>query len=255
MHDVKSIFGKLVKRQSGQFGKVHLIREVVVNFSHQLEEIRIRCIELTELWIHFGPIFAPGARWTMWLHHKFTDRKVRGSNPTSASRLPLSRLGQPDSVTSNYPSRVEFTMLRCAPYYYTDQKPGRCAPRTSKDFQCLTVDFLGALPESGGNTGSAMLKYVEWYSMAQWLEREFIDRKVRASNPTSASRLPLSRLGQPDSIPTLVQPSGGTAVRQRKGATAERTTMNIISWHLKHLLQRPIEFVGQSVLMVKKNWN
>ncbi|KAG5451145.1 hypothetical protein CSKR_102686 [Clonorchis sinensis] len=31
--------------------------------------------------------------------------------------------------------------------------------------------------------------------MAQWLKREFTDRKVRGSNPTSASRLPLYRLG------------------------------------------------------------
>ncbi|KAG5444076.1 hypothetical protein CSKR_104237 [Clonorchis sinensis] len=56
----------------------------------------------------------------------------------------------------------------------------------------------------------------------KWLERELTDRKVRGSNPTSASRLPLSRLGQPGSIPALVQPSGGMAVRHRKGATAER---------------------------------
>ncbi|KAG5454893.1 AAA ATPase midasin [Clonorchis sinensis] len=60
---------------------------------------------------------------------------------------------------------------------------------------------------------------------ARWpqsLEREFTDRTVRGSNPTSASRLPMSRLGQPGSIPGLVQPSGGMAVRHRKDATAER---------------------------------
>ncbi|KER29706.1 hypothetical protein T265_03723 [Opisthorchis viverrini] len=34
---------------------------------------------------------------------------------------------------------------------------GRCAPRTSKDFQCLTIDAFGALPESGGNAGSVIL--------------------------------------------------------------------------------------------------
>ncbi|KAG5444744.1 hypothetical protein CSKR_113850 [Clonorchis sinensis] len=45
----------------------------------------------------------------------------------------------------------------------------------------------------------------------KWLERELTDRKVRGSNPTSASRLPLSWLGQPGSIPALVQPSGGMA--------------------------------------------
>ncbi|KER27564.1 hypothetical protein T265_05383 [Opisthorchis viverrini] len=56
----------------------------------------------------------------------------------------------------------------------------------------------------------------------KWLEREFTDRKVRGSNLTSASRLPLSRLGQPGSIPALVQPSGGMTARHRKSATAER---------------------------------
>ncbi|KER21462.1 hypothetical protein T265_10223 [Opisthorchis viverrini] len=55
-----------------------------------------------------------------------------------------------------------------------------------------------------------------------WLEREFTDQKVHGLNPTSASRLPLSRLWQPGSIPALVQPSGGMAVRHRKGATAGR---------------------------------
>ncbi|KER29761.1 hypothetical protein T265_03671 [Opisthorchis viverrini] len=31
----------------------------------------------------------------------------------------------------------------------------------SKDFQCLTIDVFGALPESGGNTGPAILKYAQ----------------------------------------------------------------------------------------------
>ncbi|KER27804.1 hypothetical protein T265_05225 [Opisthorchis viverrini] len=53
-------------------------------------------------------------------------------------------------------------------------------------------------------------------------EREFTDRKVRGSNPTSASRLPLSRLGQPGSISALVVPSGDTATRHRMGATVEQ---------------------------------
>ncbi|KAG5454952.1 hypothetical protein CSKR_105888 [Clonorchis sinensis] len=57
---------------------------------------------------------------------------------------------------------------------------------------------------------------------SQWLEREFTDRKVRSWNPTSESRLLLSRLGQPGSIPALVLPSGGMAARHRKGVTAGR---------------------------------
>ncbi|KAG5441208.1 hypothetical protein CSKR_102420 [Clonorchis sinensis] len=56
----------------------------------------------------------------------------------------------------------------------------------------------------------------------KWLELEFTDRKVRGSNPTSACRLLLSRLGQTGSIPALVLPSGGMAARHRKGVTAER---------------------------------
>ncbi|KAG5455066.1 hypothetical protein CSKR_104572, partial [Clonorchis sinensis] len=65
--------------------------------------------------------------------------------------------------------------------------------------------------------------------IAQRLERERTDRKVRGSNPTSASRLPLSRLGQPGSIPALVLPSGGMATRHRKGATAERFSFDSVA--------------------------
>ncbi|GAA57604.1 hypothetical protein CLF_112960 [Clonorchis sinensis] len=56
---------------------------------------------------------------------------------------------------------------------------------------------------------------------ARRLEREFTGRNEGCSNPTSAPQLPLSRLEQPRSIPALVPPSGGMAVRHRKGTTAE----------------------------------
>ncbi|KER29551.1 hypothetical protein T265_03849 [Opisthorchis viverrini] len=42
------------------------------------------------------------------------------------------------------------------------QKPGRCALRTSKEFQCLTIHVFGASPESVGKTGSAMLNLPGW---------------------------------------------------------------------------------------------
>ncbi|KER22216.1 hypothetical protein T265_09639 [Opisthorchis viverrini] len=68
--------------------------------------------------------------------------------------------------------------------------------------------------------------------LPKWLEREFTDWKVRGSNPTSASRLPLSKFGQPGSIPdplvqpgsiaALVLPSGDMADRHRKSVRAER---------------------------------
>ncbi|KAG5442210.1 hypothetical protein CSKR_100203 [Clonorchis sinensis] len=57
--------------------------------------------------------------------------------------------------------------------------------------------------------------------MVQWFECEFTDRKVRGSNPTSASRLPLSGLGQPGCIQALMLPTDSMAVRHRKGVTAE----------------------------------
>ncbi|KER28124.1 hypothetical protein T265_04962 [Opisthorchis viverrini] len=50
-------------------------------------------------------------------------------------------------------------------------------------------------------------------------QREFTDR---GPNLTSASQLPLSRLGRPGSIPALVLPSSSMAARHRKGVTAER---------------------------------
>ncbi|KAG5448793.1 hypothetical protein CSKR_111446 [Clonorchis sinensis] len=60
-----------------------------------------------------------------------------------------------------------------------------------------------------------------WGKMAQ-VVRARIYWPVRCSNPTSAFRLSLSRLGlgQPCSIPAVVQPLGGMAVRHRKDATA-----------------------------------
>ncbi|KER25773.1 hypothetical protein T265_06809 [Opisthorchis viverrini] len=81
-------------------------------------------------------------------------------------------------------------MLQCAPYYYADQKPGRCAPRTSKDFQCLTIDVFGALPESGGNTGSTILKVEESQrrsnnDLAAKYEGHYQQTQLRWSLPSS----------------------------------------------------------------------
>ncbi|KAG5453325.1 hypothetical protein CSKR_104400 [Clonorchis sinensis] len=46
--------------------------------------------------------------------------------------------------------------------------------------------------------------YLEWAEMAKWLESKFTNRKVRGSNPTFASRFPLSRPGQLVSIPAFL---------------------------------------------------
>ncbi|GAA52366.1 hypothetical protein CLF_107933, partial [Clonorchis sinensis] len=51
-----------------------------------------------------------------------------------------------------------------------------------------------------------------WEGMSQCLAREFNDRMVRGSHPTSTSRLPLSRPGEPGSMSVFVLPSDGMAI-------------------------------------------
>ncbi|KER33147.1 hypothetical protein T265_00850 [Opisthorchis viverrini] len=61
------------------------------------------------------------------------------------------------------------------------------------------------------------------------LECEITGRKVRGSNPTAASRLLLSKLEQPGSVPAVMPPIVGVAARQRNGATTERLLLLFIS--------------------------
>ncbi|KAG5442659.1 Phospholipase A-2-activating protein, partial [Clonorchis sinensis] len=90
------------------------------------------------------------------------------------------------------------------------------------------------------NNGSTEDELAAWESVRRvityWSQSSAcslkIKDKVRGSNPTSASRLPLSRLGQPGSNAALVLPSGGMAARHRKGVTAGRIIVIIIRWCL-----------------------
>ncbi|KAG5445244.1 ATP synthase subunit alpha, mitochondrial [Clonorchis sinensis] len=137
---------------------------------------------------------------------EFTDRNFRGSNPTSVSRLSLSRIGQPSSIPD--------LVLPWGGMAVRHRK-GATAERFFNF--CRMKRFLSHRQASCNSI-----------EIAQRLERERTDRKVRGSNPASASRLPLSRLGQPGSIPALVLPLGGMAARHRKGATAERFFLNFV---------------------------
>ncbi|KER20209.1 hypothetical protein T265_15371, partial [Opisthorchis viverrini] len=146
------------------------------------------------------------ARWPKSLEREFTDRKVRGSNPSSASRLPLFRLGRPGSTLAFVPPSCGMAARHrrgATAERLGAMLPGHERSSVRPSLLCHLKDALGA-------------------SWPKWLEHEFTDRKVRGSNPTSTTRLPLSRLGQPGSIPALMLPSGGVAARHRKGATAER---------------------------------
>ncbi|KAG5445182.1 hypothetical protein CSKR_103355 [Clonorchis sinensis] len=64
--------------------------------------------------------------------------------------------------------------------------------------------FFSGSPASILPEAVTFLIFLAGARLLKWLEREFTARKVRGSIPTSASRLPLSRLGQPGSIPALV---------------------------------------------------
>ncbi|KAG5455256.1 hypothetical protein CSKR_106438, partial [Clonorchis sinensis] len=138
----------------------------------------------------------PQCETDQWLERKFTDRKVRGSNPTSASQLPLSRLGQPGSIPA--------PMLPLG-YIAVRHQKGATAERFSSlslDCSCLNMDSLVVSQPSC------------------FLRREFADRKVRGSNPTSVSRLLLSRLGKVGSISALVLSLDSTAARFVRSAAA-----------------------------------
>ncbi|KAG5446446.1 hypothetical protein CSKR_105403 [Clonorchis sinensis] len=75
-------------------------------------------------------------------------------------------------------------------------------------------------PVSSGSASDQLV--CVWARWLKWLEREFTDWKVRGSNSTSASRLPLSWFGQLGTMPALVLPSGDMADRHQKDVTAER---------------------------------
>ncbi|KAG5444743.1 hypothetical protein CSKR_113851 [Clonorchis sinensis] len=154
------------------------------------------------------------------LECKFTDQMVRGLNPTSASRLPLSSLGQPGSIPglvlpSGGTAAGAEKVLQLNDYYvitililiivqpYFGSKIGGRMPEcpATKHGICHNPFFMARAVF----VGAIIL-----------LECKFTDQMVRGLNPTSASRLPLSSLGQPGSIPGLVLPSGGTAAGAEK---------------------------------------
>ncbi|KER22621.1 hypothetical protein T265_14809, partial [Opisthorchis viverrini] len=81
--------------------------------------------------------------------------------------------------------------------------------RKVKAFECVPVGVLMKLVEECGSEWRCANELIiregdiGTCQLARWLGREFTDQKVRGSNPASDCRLPLSRLGQPGSIPAL----------------------------------------------------
>ncbi|KAG5441168.1 hypothetical protein CSKR_102735 [Clonorchis sinensis] len=112
-------------------------------------------------------------------------------------------------IRSCLPSDYIFTVV----YYHIPEKPLPSVHRASFDvvwFEWISSYFNRC--------------YCPTARWLKWLEREFTDRKFHGSNPTSASRLPQSRLGQPSSIPALVLPSGGMEARHQKSSMCTAMT-------------------------------
>ncbi|KAG5453127.1 hypothetical protein CSKR_104163, partial [Clonorchis sinensis] len=95
--------------------------------------------------------------------------------------------------------------------------------------------FLSRLPELSNKSwlygsevsvlNTNVLLSMMMMMMTYW--GELSDRNVRSSNPTTTSRMTLSRLEQRSSVSALVLPSGGTAARHRRVVTAERLLLSI----------------------------
>ncbi|KER26134.1 LOW QUALITY PROTEIN: hypothetical protein T265_14065 [Opisthorchis viverrini] len=194
-----------------------------------------------------------GSETTQRLERKFTDRKVRGSNPTSACRLPLSRLGHPGSIPALVLSPCDMasrhrkgaTSERFILFYlsdpnwtvfknYTNLQINLVFTRESTEPLLYDVLQLNAL-----NTGRLVFQLrCSRYRSSQSLscrtcackfdEGQCIrDEMVQVSANLLTARFavrtrPLPRLGQPGSSPALLLPSGGMAVKHRKSATAVR---------------------------------
>ncbi|KAG5449561.1 hypothetical protein CSKR_101555 [Clonorchis sinensis] len=168
-----------------------------------------------------------------WLECDFTARRVRGSNPTSVSRRPLSRHEQPGSIPALVLSpggmvaghRMGVTAKRrqigVSNTYTNDRSLWRKIRFTNEVLQVsmrFIITYLRAFYR--------LIPSDSELEIAQWLERGLTDWKVRGSNPTSISRLVSSKPGKPGSISTLVLPLDGMAARRRMGVTAESNTLS-----------------------------
>ncbi|KAG5453155.1 hypothetical protein CSKR_106982 [Clonorchis sinensis] len=142
---------------------------------------------------------------TVTIASSLNDRKVSGSNPTSHLDCSCLSLGNP--AVSRLPSGGMAARHRKVGMQCKQRKNGY-----------YTVDQIFLYPTK--NNRKHLQDAQKWGRDGS--EREFTDRKVHGSNPTSASRFPLSRLGKPGSSPALVLPSGGITVRHRKDARVER---------------------------------
>ncbi|KER25508.1 hypothetical protein T265_07073 [Opisthorchis viverrini] len=162
-----------------------------------------------------------------------SNEKARGSKPATASRFTPSRFGQPDSIPALVlPSGGMAARHRngvTAERFDTEVTGSEGSHVQSIHF-AVSITFIRF--DSHTQTPAVLTdacKYFYGSKMTQRLERESTGRKVRGSNRTSA--YPVSRLGQPGSVPAHVLPSGGRQLGTERWVTAEQK----VSMSLLHL--------------------
>ncbi|KAG5447233.1 hypothetical protein CSKR_114253 [Clonorchis sinensis] len=179
-----------------------------------------------------------------WLEREFTDRKVHGlgnlavSQPScgmaarhrkgvTAEQFVLLTAAAQDCKVAFCVQTIH-TVMRASDKLWRPNSPRVCVWRPTPlklKNRSTVAPFrrLSAVPTEGGPRAWILPD-------CPTLDRSSRDAEVRGSKPTSASRLPLSRLGQSGIRSALVVPSGGMAAGHRKGASAKRCP------HLKALL-------------------
>ncbi|KAG5448986.1 hypothetical protein CSKR_100362 [Clonorchis sinensis] len=137
------------------------------------------------------------------LRNELTGPTVCRSNTTSTTRLLLSRIGQPGNTVDEFDDIAQ----------------------DDDEFHGFKVACEGNydIVDDGLTTVSIPACCLE-------IAHQLTDRKIRCSNPTSASRLHLSKLGQLADIPyiILVFSSVGIEARHRKGGTTEGLSIIIL---------------------------
>ncbi|KER25459.1 hypothetical protein T265_07083 [Opisthorchis viverrini] len=187
------------------------------------------CVPFCEL---SSPTLSTGAGQQQITHIDESADITRYNQITSACLKLISNFLVPGCVMVGKRARFLMLLLECTLVLY------RLGDSTMLDGPNVdqvdsTDDFLTDATLRGHHTHHILFLCQNytllWGEMAQWLESELINRKVCGSDLTSASRLLLSRLGQPDSILALLLPSDCIAARHRKGATAERFFYTLLS--------------------------
>ncbi|KER25775.1 hypothetical protein T265_06811 [Opisthorchis viverrini] len=157
---------------------------------------------------------------------------VRGSNPTSASQIPLSRFGQPGSI-----SALVFPLSDMVARYRRISKVRSSQSHVIVVFQPLLANspgfelqfpLLTRLLLMLSDVSSKRFQSLRYQNLSTLIgDRHSVCGVI--TNPWSVVRIRplLSTLGKHGSIPALVLSSGGITARHRRGVIAERSNIEL----------------------------